>query len=92
MNIFPVPDVNIVNVQFEDRRHPGYYSGGSYSYIADNPLAVGDIVKAPTRYGDSIAKVCRVNVPVTEIGCKVGELKHITEPATSGDLFSGFFD
>lgn len=92
MNTFPVPDMNLVQVQFESRWKPGTYSGGAYTYIADHPLAVGDIVKVPTKYGESTAKVCRVNVPVTEIGCKVGELKHITEPATSGDLFSGFFD
>lgn len=85
-----IPD--ICNVQFEDRRNPGYFSGGCYSYINDHPLEVGDIVKVPTKYGESMAKVCRVNVPVTEIGCRVGELRHITEPATSGDIFAGFFD
>lgn len=85
-------DANIVHVQFEDRRNPGYYAGGSYSYIADHPLAVGDLVKVSTKYGESNAKVCRVNVPVTEIGCRVGELRHITEPAILGDIFTGFFD
>ena len=83
---------SVVNVQFEEQRNPGYYSGGHYSYINDFPVEVGDIVKVSTKYGDTTAKVCRVNVPVTEIGCRVGELRHITEPATSGDLFAGFFD
>lgn len=82
---------NIVQVQFEDKRTPGYFSGGLYSYIGDHPLQVGDIVKVPTKFGESRAKVCRVNVPVTEIHCRVGELKHITEPATAGDLFIDLF-
>ena len=85
-----MPD--IVHVQFEDRKNPGYYSGGFYSYIADHPLEAGDLVKVPTKYGESTAKVCRVNVPVNEIGCRVGELRHITEPAIPGDIFAGFFD
>ena len=83
---------SLVQVQFESRYKPGTYSGGAYTYIADHPLIVGDIVKVPTKYGESMAKVCRVNVPIPEIHCRVGELKHITEPATSGDLFAGFFD
>ncbi len=84
---------NIVNVMYEDRNHPGYFAGAVYSYIADHPVIVGDIVKVPTKYGDREAKVVRVNVPVTEIQCRVGQLLHITEPSVAGaDLFAGFFD
>lgn len=85
----PTPNGNLVYVQFESRYKPGTYTGGTYSYIADIPLEVGDTVKVPTKFGETTAKVVRVNVPVTEIGCRVGELRHITEPATAGDLFSG---
>ena len=80
----------LVQVQFESRYRPGTYTGTSYSYIADHPLEVGDIVKVPTKFGESTARVCRVDVPITEIQCRVGELRHITEPATAGDLFAGF--
>jgi len=83
----------LVQVQFEDRNNPGYYAGGSYSYIADPPLTVGDFVNVPTKYGERQAKVVRTDVPIREIQCRVGQLKKITGPAIpSGDLFKGFFD
>lgn len=84
--------MNLVQVQFESRWRQGTFNGAGYTYIADHPLQVGDLVKVPTKYGEATAKVCRVDVPVEEIGCRVGELKHITEPATTGDLFSDFFN
>lgn len=87
-----VPIPKLVQVQFESRRNPGTYSGGAYTYIADVELAVGDVVKVPTKYGDSAAKVCRVDVPIGEIQCRVGELKRIAGPVTAGDIFAGFFD
>ena len=82
---------NIVQVQFKNRYGEGY-GGMNYTYIADVPVSVGDIVKVPTRYGESEAKVCRVNVPENEIPSFCGELLHITSPATPGDLFNGFFN
>ncbi len=86
-----MPDVNIVNVMYEDRHNPGYFSGAVYSYIADHPVAVGDIVKVPTRYGDREAKVVKIGIPVNDIQCRVGQLLHITEPAIAGgDLFDAF--
>ena len=82
---------NIVQVQFKNRYGEGY-GGTNYTYIADVPVSVGDIVKVPTRYGDSEAKVSRVNVPEDEIPPFCGELLHITVPATPGDLFNDFFN
>ena len=84
--------MSIVQVVFEDRRNPGTFNGGAYSYLADQPVAVGDIVNVPTKYGDRDAKIVKTEVPVREIGCRVGELKKITGPAYTGNLFSGFFD
>ena len=82
---------NIVQVQFKRRFGDGY-TDGKYAYIADVPVAVGDIVNVPTKYGSSEAKVCEVNVPENTIPAWCGELKHITEPASpSGGLFAGFF-
>ena len=84
---------DIVHVRFESLQRPGTFSGAKYSYIADYPLAVGDIVNVPTKYGIGTACVVDVNVPAYEIGCKVGDLRHITEPATvGGDLFAEFFN
>ena len=82
---------NIVQVNFKNRYGEGY-SGMNYTYIADVPLSVGDIVKVPTKYGDSEARVCRVNVPEDEVKAFSGDLKHITEPATPGDLFNDFYN
>lgn len=85
-------DVNLVNVQFRDRKS-GEFMGTEFSYIADVPLHKGDVVNVPTRYGTREGCISRVGVPITEIQCRVGELRHITDAATpGGDLFKGFFD
>lgn len=85
--------MSIVQVIFEDRRNPGTFGGGSYSYLAEHPVAVGDIVNVPTKYGDRDAKVVKTDVPVGEIQCRVGQLRKITGPAIpGGNLFSSFFD
>ena len=85
-------NVKLVNVQFRDRKS-GEFSGTEFSYIADSPLEKGDVVNVPTRYGDREACVCRVGIPINELQCRVGELRHITEVATpSSNIFKGFFD
>ena len=82
--------MSIVAVQFKSR-YSGAYSGTTYAYQADVPVQVGDIVKVPTKFGESEAKVCRVDVPESEIPTYL-ELKHITEPATpGGSMFDEFF-
>ena len=88
---FETPD--LVAVQFKSRYKKDEYGGCEYTYIADVPLQVGDIVRVPTKFGESEARVCRIDVPLSEMQCRVGELRHITEPGTpGGDLFHGFFD
>lgn len=83
---------NLVNVQFRDRKI-GEFMGTEFSYIADVHLNKGDVVNVPTRYGTREGCVSRVGVPLNEIQCRVGELRHITETATpGGDIFKGFFD
>lgn len=82
---------NLVQVQFKSRYSEGY-GGACYTYIADVPLAVGDVVTVPTKFGDSEAKVCRVDVPEDEVKGFRDKLRHITEPATvSEGLFDEFF-
>ena len=71
-------------------RHSGKYIG-CYSYIADVPVNVGDIVMVPTKYGDAEAKILRTNVTETEIQYKVEDLLHITSAASPNNLFDGFF-
>lgn len=84
-------DVNLVNIQFRDRKS-GEFMGTEFSYIADIPLNKGDVVNVPTRYGTREGCISRVGVPLREIQCRVGELRHITETAPGGDIFKGFFD
>lgn len=84
--------MDLVQVQFKSK-YGDTYGGRPYTYAADVPLQVGDIVKVPTANGDGEAKVCRVNIPEDECGFPIEKLRHITEPATpGGNLFSGFFD
>lgn len=81
----------IVAVQFFSERYKRY-SGALYHYIADTPLEEGDVVTVPTSYGDRQAKVARVDIPYSELTVRVGQLRHITEPATpGGGLFDGLF-
>lgn len=83
---------NLVQVQFKSK-YGNDYGGRPYTYVADVPLLVGDIVKVPTANGDSDARVCRIDVPESECGFPIERLRHITEPATpGGGMFAGFFD
>lgn len=88
----------IVQIVFENRENPGTYGGKRFSYIADYPVSVGDVVTVPTKYGDRTACVCHVNVQPDKIGCEVEMLQHIEAPADeaestdSGDLFDDFFN
>ena len=48
-------------------------------------------MKVPTKFGESEARVSRIDVPISELQCRVGELRHITEAPTIGGLFAGAF-
>ena len=84
---------NFVQVNFKSLYSDGY-GGRAYTYIADVPLEVGDVVKVPTATGESEAKVIRVNIPEEEArnGYR-GEFRHIEESGTpGGSLFDDFFN
>ena len=85
--------MNLVQVQFKSR-YSNSFEGTAYTYIADVPVAVGDIVTVPTSKGEGEAKVCRVDVPASELPkwLKPENIRHITKPAVAGDAFAGFFD
>ena len=78
--------MNIVQVQFKNKFGGGFYSATKYSYIAEVPVVVGDIVNVPTRRGMGTAKVVAVDVPESELPgwLSVDKLEHITEPAVAG--------
>ena len=70
---------NIVSVKYEDRYMPKTFSGKAYSYITAIPLEVGDLVIAPTSYGDKIARVSEINIPEYQNEFMQGSLKLITD-------------
>ena len=84
---------DIVQVQFKDHRFDGF-SGRAYTYIADVPLAVGDIVTVPTANGEGEARVLKVNVTEAELPNWLSrdKLKHITQSATPAGVFAEFFN
>ena len=54
---------NIVSVKYEDEYTPKTFNGRTYSYYTYINLNVGDIVVAPTKNGDKIARVSEINIP-----------------------------
>lgn len=72
-------NTNIIAVKYEDKFIPRTFGGKSYSYFTILKLNEGDIVKAPTQYGISIARVSRVNIPEDEIKDIKPYMKTITK-------------
>ena len=72
-------NTNIIAVKYEDRFIPRTFGGKSYSYFTIIKLNEGDIVKAPTQNGTSIARVSRVNIPEDEIKDIKPYMKTITK-------------
>ena len=72
-------NTNIIAVKYEDKFIPRTFSGKSYSYFTIIKLNEGDIVKAPTQNGASIARVSRVNIPEDEIKDIKPYMKTITK-------------
>ena len=56
-------ETNIITVKYEDKYEPKTFSGKSYSYYTAIKVEVGDLVIAPTAYGDKIARVSEINIP-----------------------------
>lgn len=72
-------NTNIIAVKYEDKFIPQTFGGKSYSYFTIIKLNEGDIVKAPTQNGTSIARVSRVNIPEDEIKDIKPYMKTITK-------------
>ena len=68
-----------IYVKYEDEHWPRTFGGKEYSYYTDLQLEVGDLVEAPTKYGTSIAKVTRINMPEEEIKDIIPYIKNITK-------------
>lgn len=72
-------ETNIISVKYEDKYVPKTFSGRAYSYITTIPLEVGDLVVAPTSYGEKIARVSEINVPESKVLLIKPMLKLITD-------------
>lgn len=60
-------ETSIIAVKYEDYRYPKTFSGKAYTYYTTFDVEVGDFVIAPTQYGERIAIVTRINIPVYKI-------------------------
>jgi hypothetical protein len=57
-----------VKVNYEDERNETGFTWNSYTYIdGTDGLILGDLVIAPTSKGESVARVCAINVPDSQI-------------------------
>lgn len=72
-------ETNIIAVKYENEFIPRTFGGKSYSYFTNKKLDVGDIVEAPTKFGTSIARVSRINIPKEEIENIKPYMKTITK-------------
>lgn len=72
-------NTNIIAVKYEDKFIPRTFGGKLYSYFTTLELNEGDIVKAPTQYGISIARVSKINIPEDEIKDIKPYMKTITK-------------
>lgn len=82
---------DLIQVQFKSK-YADSYGGRPYTYRTESPMNVGDVVTVPTRSGNSEARVCRVDVPESELDSFVRDkLLTVTAPATVGSLFDEFF-
>ncbi|WP_418710783.1 hypothetical protein [Allofournierella sp.] len=71
--------MDIVAVQYEARMEPGVFGGREYTYFAEVPLQMGDVVHVPTKFGSSLARVVRVGIPEYRVDDKVKQImRHIT--------------
>lgn len=68
-----------IYVKYEDNYNPRTFVGKSYSYYTRLKLVEGDIVEAPTRFGISIARVSKINVPEEMVKNIIPFMKEITK-------------
>jgi len=70
---------NIISVKYEDNFYPNTFSGKSYAYYTNIDLNIGDIVEAPSQYGENIAIVSEINISPEEIENIKPYMKTITK-------------
>ncbi|MCI8397687.1 MAG: hypothetical protein HFJ52_08855 [Clostridia bacterium] len=70
---------NIISIKYEDRFNPKTFSGKSYSYYVGADAKVGDLVLAPTKYGERVAMVTEINVADSKVEFIKPYMKLITD-------------
>lgn len=70
---------NIISVKYEDNYMPKTFCGKAYSYYTAIKVNVGDLVIAPTAYGEKIARVSEINIPEYKVEMIKPYLKLITQ-------------
>ena len=65
-----------VKVCYQKKDEPDVFGMQAYTYKTDMQLKVGDLVIAPTRHGDNVARVFEINVPESKVDVR-WELKTI---------------
>lgn len=75
----------LVAVKYRDKVDKTLFSSRDYTYYTKLPLQIGDIVKCPTKFGASIGKVSRLNVPEKEVEKFKDALKEIDEYYKEGE-------
>lgn len=60
-------ETNIISVKYEDRYEPKTFGGKAYSYYTNTDVNIGDLVIAPTSYGEKIARVSEINIPEAKV-------------------------
>lgn len=72
-------ETNIISVKYEDIYMPKTFAGKAYSYYSAVKVEVGDLVVAPTAFGDKIARVSEINIPEYKVEHIKAYLKLITD-------------
>ena len=70
--------VKYVYVKYEDNYMPTTFTGKSYSYYTNLVLEKGDLVIAPTQYGERVARISEINVPREQVEHIIPNMKEIT--------------
>ena len=72
-------ETNIISVKYEDNYNPKTFGGKAYNYYTATNVKVGDLVIAPSSYGDKIARVSEINIPEYKVAMIKPSLKLITD-------------
>lgn len=77
---------NIITVKYEDNFIPKTFGGRAYSYYTAVDVDIGDLVVAPTSYGDKIARVSEIANNDPTAHAEVSAIRAACEKLNTFDL------